>query len=87
MTPNLETYFKIMILALSRESLVTAFTVADFFANGGKQIIINGLVQYAGYLGSQAVGNQLTPEIVLPIVANTKLAGQFVQIPGMPPVQ
>ena len=82
-----QTYFKILLLALGQDSLAAAFTVGEFFANGGKQVIANILVQYVGYLGTQAVGNQVTPEMVLPIIANTQLAGKFLQIPGMPPVQ
>ena len=75
MTP--EIYLRIVLLALGRDSLATAFTVAEFFANGGKQIILNGLAQYGGYLGTQAVGNQVNPEMLLPIISNTQLAGKF----------
>ena len=85
MTPD--TYFKIFLLAVGKDSLAAAFTLGEFFANGGKQVVVNALVQYGGYLGTQAVGNQVTPEMVLPVIANTQLAGKFLQIPGMPPVQ
>ena len=85
MTP--ETYFKILLLSLGRDCFVTAFTGADFFMNGGKQVIFNALVQYGDYVGSQAIGNQVTPEMLLPIIANTQLTGKFLQIPGIPPVQ
>ena len=77
---NPETYFKIMILALGRESLVTAFTVLDLFTN--KQVLVNGVAQFAGYVGTNAIGNHMTPEIMLPILTNTKLAVKFLQLPG-----
>lgn len=82
-----EIYFRILLLALGRDYVATAFTLGDFFANGGKQIILNSLAQYGGYVGAQAVGNQFTPQILLPIISNTQLASKFLQIPGMPPVQ
>ena len=78
MDPN--TYFKIMILALGRESLVTAFTVFDLLTN--KQVLVNGVAQFAGYVGTNAIGNHMTPEIMLPILTNTKLAVKFLQLPG-----
>ena len=41
MTP--EIYFKILLLVLGREALVTSFSLADFFANGDKPITIINL--------------------------------------------
>ena len=85
MTP--EIYFRIVLLALGRDYAVNAFTLVDFFANGGKQVVINSLSQYGGYVGAQAVGNQFTPQILLLFISNTQLASQFLQLPGMLPVQ
>ena len=45
-----ETYYKIMLIMLARDSTVMAFSLADFFANGGKQILINTAAQYGGYI-------------------------------------
>jgi hypothetical protein len=33
---------------LGRESVAMAFSVADFFANGEKQFLINSAAQYGG---------------------------------------
>ena len=85
MTPN--TYFKILLLVLGQDSFVRAFTIADFLANEGKQVLVNASAQYGAYIGSQAIGNQVTPEIVLPVIANLPLAGKFLQIPGKSSVE
>jgi hypothetical protein len=65
-----------------------AFSVADFFANGGKQILLNSAAQYGGYIAATAVGNTITPSILLPFFANSKLAADFLQLshsmPGQP---
>jgi hypothetical protein len=83
-----ETYYKIVLLMLSRDSVAMGFSLADFFANGGKQILLNTAAQYGGYIASTAVGNTLTPSILIPVVANSKLAADFLQashgMPGQP---
>lgn len=85
---NPEIYFKILLLALGRDAVVTAFSLADFFANGGKQILINSAAQYGGYFAAKTVGNQIDPSILIPIVANSKLGADFLQasqaMPGHP---
>jgi hypothetical protein len=60
-----------------------AFSVADFFANGVKQILINSAAQYVGYIG----GNRFTPSILLPLFANSKLAADFLQVSHSMPGQ
>ena len=83
-----ETYYKILLIILARNSTVVAFSLADFFANGGKQILINTAAQYGGYIAATAVGNNITPSILIPILANSKLATDFLQVshsmPGQP---
>ena len=54
---NPEMYFKILLLTLGRNTLVTAFSLADFFANGCKQILINSAAQYDGYFAAKTAGN------------------------------
>ena len=80
-----EIYYKIVLLMLTRDSVVMAFSLADFFANGGKQILINTAAQYGGYIAATAVGNNITPSILIPVLANSKLANDFLQVShGMP---
>ena len=55
-----ETYYKILLLMLGRDLVAVGFQLADFFANGGKQIVINGAAQYGGYIPATAVGNPIT---------------------------
>lgn len=43
-----EYFYKIVFLMLARESAVAAFSVADFFANDGKTILINSAAQWGG---------------------------------------
>jgi len=74
---NPEIYFKILLLTLGRDTVVTAFSLAAFFANVGKQILINSAVQYRGYFAAKTVGNQIVPSILIPIVANSKLGVDF----------
>ena len=81
-----KTFYRIVFLTLARDSAVTAFSLADFFANGGKQVLINAAAQYVGYIGAEAVGNTLTPEILLPIFANSKLAAGFIQAANNMPI-
>lgn len=65
--------------------MVTAFTLADFFANDGKQVLINSAAQYGGYFAAKAVGNTIVPSILIPIVANSKLGADFLPTSqGMP---
>ena len=74
-----ETYYKIVLLMLCRNSVAVGFSLADFFANGGKQILLNTAAQYGGYIAATAVGNTLTPSILIPVFANSKLAADFLQ--------
>jgi hypothetical protein len=66
----------------------SGFSLANFFANGGKEILINSAAQYGGYIAATAVGNSITPEILIPVFANSKLATDFLQLsnnlPGQP---
>lgn len=83
-----ETYYKVVFLLLARDSVALGFSLANFFANGGKEIIINGAAQYGDYIAARAVGNSITPEILIPVFANSKLATDFLQLsnnlPGQP---
>ena len=83
-----ETYYKIVFLLLARDSVALGFSLANFFANGGKEILINSAAQYGGYIAATAVGNSITPEILIPVFANSKLATDFLQLsnnlPGQP---
>lgn len=80
-----ETYYRIVLLLLARDSAALGFSLANFFANGGKQILINAATQYGGYCVGKAVGNSITPSIVLPIFANSKLAADFVMMSSSTP--
>ena len=86
MTP--EIYFKILLLVLGRDVLVTSFSLADFVANDGKQILINSAAQYGGYFAAKTVGNEIVPSILIPVVTNSKLGVDFLQasqnMPGHP---
>ena len=66
--------------------MVTGFSLANFFANGGKQILVTSAAQYGDYFAAKAVGNVITPSIIIPIIANSKLADDFLEasqgIPG-----
>ena len=64
-----ETYYKIVLLLLARDSVALGFSLANFFANGGKEILINSAAQYGGYIAATAVGNSITPEILIPAFA------------------
>ena len=65
--------------------MVTAFSLADFFANDGKQVLINRAAQYGGYFAAKAAGNTIVPSILIPIVANSKLGADFLPTSqGMP---
>ena len=83
-----ETYYRIVLLMLARDSVALGFSLVNFFANGGKQILINSAAQYGGYIAATAVGNTITPEILIPVFANSKLAADFLQfsnnMPGQP---
>lgn len=85
---NPEIYFKILLLTLGRDTVSTAFSLADFFANDGKQILINSAAQYGGYFAAKTVVNQIALSILIPIVANSKLGTDFLQasqnMPGHP---
>jgi len=58
-----ETYYRIVLLMLARDSVALGFSIANFFANGGKEILINSAAQYGGYIAATAVGNSITPSI------------------------
>ena len=45
---SLETYYRIVLLMLARDSVALGFSLVNFFANGGKQILINSAAQYGG---------------------------------------
>ena len=83
-----ETYYRIVFLMLARDSVALGFSLANFFANGGKEILFNSAAQYGGYIAATAVGNSITPEILIPVFANSKLATDFLQfsnnMPGQP---
>jgi len=55
-----EIYYRIVLLVLARDSVAMGFSLADFFANGGKQILLNNAAQYGGYIAATAVGNTVT---------------------------
>lgn len=82
-----ETYYKIVLLMLAKDSVALGFSVANFFANGGKEILVNSAVQYGGYIAAKAVGNSVTPAILIPIIANSKLATDFLQVSSNMPGQ
>lgn len=82
-----ETYYKIVFLILTRDTVAFGFSLANFFANGGKQVLINSAAQYGGYIASTAIGNNIGPSILLPIISNSKLAGDFIQFSNNMPVQ
>ena len=73
---------------MARDSVALGFSLANFFANGGKEILINSAAQYGGYIAATAVGNSITPEILIPVFTNSKLATDFLQLsntlPGQP---
>ena len=72
---------------LARESIALGFSLTNFFANGGKEILINSAAQYGGYIAATAVGNSITPAILIPIFANSKLATDFIQFSNNMPGQ
>lgn len=83
-----EIYYRILFFMLTQNSVALGFSLANFFANGGKEILINSAAQYGGYIAATAVGNSITPEILIPVFANSKLAADFLQfsnnMPGQP---
>ena len=80
-----ENYYKIVFLMLTRESIAMGFSLANFLANGGKEILVNTAAQYGGYIAATAVGNNFTPSILIPVFANSKLVHDFLQAShGMP---
>ena len=82
-----ETYYKIVLLMLAKDSVALSFSLGNFFANGGKEILVNTAAQYGGYIAAKAVGNSVTPAILIPIVANSKLASDFIQVSSNMPGQ
>lgn len=82
-----ETYYKIMLFTMGRFILVIGFSVGDFFANGGKQILINSIAQYGGYIGATTVNNVMTPLILIPIVSNLNIAKDFILVSSNMPEQ
>lgn len=77
-----------MSLILACDSVALGFSLANFFANGSKDVIINRLDQYGGYVAAKAVGNVITPEVLLPIFVKSKVAFDLLQhsssLPGQP---
>jgi len=84
---NPYSFFKIVFFVLAYGTGGSAFSINNFFANDGKQVLFNGVVQYGAYVGGQAVGNHLSPAILFPIVANSKVAADFIQAAGPLPSQ
>jgi hypothetical protein len=83
-----EIYYRIVLLMLASDSDTMGFSLADFFANGGKQVLLNSAAQYGGYIAAIAVGNTVTSSILIPFLANSKLATDFLpasnSMPGQP---
>ena len=83
-----ETYFRIVLLMLARDSAVLGFSLMNFLENGGKKILINSAAQYVGYVSTKAVANNITPDMVFPVIVNSKIAVNFLQVtnklPGQP---
>ena len=73
----LDTFYKIVLLMLARDSVALGFSLVNFFTNGDKQILINSAAQYGGYITATAVGNTIIPEILIPVFANSNLAADF----------
>lgn len=84
---NPYSFFKIVFFVLAYGTGGSAFSINNFFANDGKQVLFNGVVQYGAYVGAQAVGNHLSRAILFPIVANSKVAADFIQAAGPLPSQ
>lgn len=64
-----EYYFRIAILMMARETLVTAFSILDFPSHIDSQIAINALAQLGSYIATKSVGNDLKPSNILPFVS------------------
>ena len=76
---NPVTYSRIILIILAQNSVVAAFSVADFLANGGGKVLFNSLLQYAGYVA-------MNPDNLVPICANSKLALDFIQDANSMPI-
>lgn len=75
-----EYYFRIAILMMARETLVTAFSILDFASHIDRQIAINSLAQLGSYIATKSVGNDLKPSNILPVVSNLKTGYDFIQL-------
>lgn len=54
-----ESYYRIVLLMLAQESFALGFSLANFFTNGGKDVLINSAAQYGGYIATTTVGNAI----------------------------
>ena len=79
MTP--EIYCSVLLMTVLQNSVVTAFSLANFFANDGTKILVNSAAQYAGYLFTQLPQNQITMTVV-PVLYNTWVTGNYVHAAG-----
>ena len=75
-----EYYFRIAILMMARDTLVTAFSIVDFASHIDRQIAINALAQLSSYIATKSVGNDLKPSNTLPVVSNLKTGYDFIQL-------
>jgi len=75
-----EYYFRIAILMMARETLVTAFSIIDFASHLDRQIAINALAQLGSYIATKSVGNDLKPSNILPVVSNLKTGYDFIEL-------
>ena len=79
---NPVTYSRIIFIIWAQNSVVAAFSVADFLANGGKQVLVNAAAQYAGYM----LANPENLNNLVPICANSKVALDFIQAANSMPI-
>jgi len=75
-----EYYFRIAILMMAYETLVTAFSILDFASHIDRQIAINALTQLGGYIATKSVGNDLKPSNILAVISNLKTGYDFIQL-------
>ena len=75
-----EYYFRIAILMMARETLVTAFSIVDFASHIDRQIAINALAQLGSYIATKSVGNNLNASNILPVVSNLKTGYNFIEL-------
>lgn len=75
-----ETYFKILLVLFYKDSVALGFSLAEFFANDGKKILLNSVAQYGTYITATAINNQFTPAILFPFFANSKLVSDYFEV-------